>query len=153
MRRTAILTTVITVPFLIVGCATSQTATTYDVARLGDNSLSCDELLAEINTLQANRGQAATDADKASTTALGVETAGTAALLLAPVTAGLSLLATAGAATFATSAGEKTISASQMNERAQHLIKLFNNKDCKVKTASAAGKTKKGSLGPEQKTK
>ena len=132
--------------FLLTGCSTPHTTTPYDVTRLGDNNLSCAQLFTEVNELQANRNQATADADNARATASGVGSAVTAGTYLLAYIPGASLLlpavgaATTGAGAIGTPIGDKTMSAANMNARAQYLTTLFNNKGCKVPTASSAGK-------------
>lgn len=123
---------------LLGGCATSRTATNYDVVRVGDNNLSCDELYKEISALKSGRNQASSDADKKNNAAMGAEAAGDAGLLLAPFTGGLSLLATAGSLGLQSSSSNKTMEAAHMNERAQHLTEVFNNKGCKAPETHSA---------------
>lgn len=118
--------------FLASGCSTNQR---IDTVKIGDNNLSCDQLLAEIQQLEAARSKAAADGNKNELMTYGA----LGALILAPVTGGASLLvagaaAAGGYAGFETS-GQDKLSAETAHARAQHLTTLFNSKGCRAPVA------------------
>jgi hypothetical protein len=118
---------------VLSGCA--STVPKVDTVRLGDNNMTCEQIIAEVQQMEGLRGEAKSESDKRALATYG----GYAALLLAPFTGGLSLLA-AGAGTAAAvgigagaaGAGDSAVAAQHAHARAQHLTQIFNQKGCKL---------------------
>lgn len=114
---------------LLSACSTNQRV---DTVRMGDNTMTCDALYAEVQQLEALRGKASADAGKNNLLMYG----GAAALVLAPFTLGASLVAVPvlGAAMVGggmTGAQDK-YSAETAHARSQYLTGIFNQKNCKM---------------------
>ena len=114
---------------LLSACSTNQRV---DTVRLGDNTMTCAALYAEIQQLETLRGKASADAGKNNLLMYG----GAAALVLAPFTLGASLVAlpVLGAAVVGggLTAGQDQYSAETAHARSQYLTGIFNQKNCQT---------------------
>ena len=113
---------------LLSACSTNQRV---DTVRMGDNTMTCEALYAEVQQLEALRGKASADAGKSNLLMYG----GAAALVLAPFTLGASLVAVPvlGAAMVGggMTGAQDQYSAETAHARSQYLTGIFNQKNCK----------------------